>query len=89
MAPPPTVFAKMAPPLPEIPWDGCVWEGDGLGATKTRLFGKKCGGTPNPAVKKLGETPNPDQNFASAAARRGSGRPPPRDRLPTRKFDQG
>ena len=49
--------------------------GDGLGETKTRLFGKKCGGTPNPAVKKLRVTPNPDQNFASAAARRGSGRP--------------
>ena len=43
--------------------------GAGVGATKTRLFGKKSGGTPNPAVKKVGVTPNPDQNFASAAAR--------------------
>ena len=43
--------------------------GDGLGATKTRLFGKKSGGTPNPQVKKVGITPNPDQIFASAAAR--------------------
>ena len=42
--------------------------GDGLGATKTRLFGKKSGGTPNPQVKKVGVTPNPDQIFASAAA---------------------
>ena len=38
-----------------------------LGATKTRLFGKKSGGTPNPQVKKVGVTPNPDQIFASAA----------------------
>ena len=35
--------------------------GDGLGATKTRLFGKKSGGTPNPQVKKVGGTPNPDE----------------------------
>ena len=42
---------------------------DGLGATKTRLFGKKSGGTPNPQVKKLRETPNPDQIFVSATAR--------------------
>ena len=58
---------------------GCV-SGDGLGATKTRLFGKKSGGTPNPQVKKVGVTPNPDQIFASAAARRGAkhrGRPEP------------
>ena len=43
--------------------------GDGLGATKTRLFGKKSGGTPNPQVKKVGVTPNLDQIFAWAAAR--------------------
>ena len=54
-------------------WGVCL--GDGLGATKTRLFGKKSGGTPNPQVKKLGGTPNPDQIFASAAASRGGGRP--------------
>ena len=41
---------------------------DGIGATKTRLFGKKSGGAPNPQVKKVGVTPNPDQIFASAAA---------------------
>ena len=41
---------------------------------KLDIFGKKSGGTPNPTVKKLGVTPNPDQNFASAAARRGGGR---------------
>ena len=71
--------------------------GDGLGATKTRLFGKKSGGTPNPQVKKVGVTPNPDQIFASAAARAaeaGGGaqrprRPEPPERRPTRKFDQG
>ena len=39
------------------------------------IFGKKRGGTPNPQVKKVGVTPNSDQIFASAAARRGSGRP--------------
>ena len=43
--------------------------GDGLGATKTRLFGKKSGGTPNPQVKKVGVTPIPDKMFVSAAAR--------------------
>ena len=42
---------------------------DELGATKTRLFGKKSEGTPNPQVKKVGVTPNPDQIFTSAAAR--------------------
>ena len=35
---------------------------------KTRLFGKKSGGTPNPQVKKVGVTPNPDKIVASAAA---------------------
>ena len=40
-----------------------------LGATKTRLFGKKNGDTPNPPVKKNGGNPNPNQIFASAAAR--------------------
>ena len=45
---------------------------DGLGATKTRLFGKKSGGIPNPQVKKVGVTPNSDQIFAAAAARRGA-----------------
>ena len=53
---------------------GGVCVRDGLGATKSRLFGKKSGGTPNPQVKKVGVTPNSDQIFASAAARRGSGR---------------
>ena len=43
---------------------------DGLGATKTRLFGKKSGGTPNPQVKKVGVTPNPDEIFASDSAAR-------------------
>ena len=61
--------------LPKFNNMGCVCLGDGLGATKTRLFGKKSGGTPNPQVKKLGGTPNPDHIFASAAAWRGSGWP--------------
>ena len=45
-----------------------------LGPTKTRLFGKKNVGTPNPPVKKMGVTPKSDEIFASAAARRGGGR---------------
>ena len=72
-APPP--FQQMAPPkffgffryLRGVCVEGV------LGATKTRLFGKKNGGTPNPPVKKMGVTPKSDEIFASAAARRGSG----------------
>ena len=40
-----------------------------LGATKTRNFPYKSGGTPNPQGKKVEVTPNPDKIFASAAAR--------------------
>ena len=36
---------------------------DGLLATKSRLFGKIIGGTPNPQVKKVGVIPNSDPPF--------------------------
>ena len=51
-----------------------IWQFLGF-LPKTRFFGKKRGGTPKPQVKKVVVTPNSDQVFASAAARRGSGRP--------------
>ena len=65
---------------------GVVCVGDGLGATKTRFFGKKRGGTPNPQVKKVGVTPNLIKfsrrpPLAAAEAGRGAkrrGRPEPR-----------
>ena len=31
---------------------------------KVDIFGKKSGGTPNPGVKNLGETPNPPYLFS-------------------------
>ena len=67
-----------------------------LGATKSRHFPLKSGGTPNPLVKIVGGTPNPDQIFVSVAARsaeagRGAKRrgwSEPREQRPTGKFDQ-